>query len=61
VTYEQWQRHRACERKQRLDSELVANNWATLLGWKYGKRHEAYACRWCDGWHVATIKIRRAA
>ena len=56
MTWEEWQRWRACGRKQRWESETVAANWATLLGWKHGLEYETYPCRFCGGYHVATVR-----
>lgn len=56
MTYQQWLRWRACDRKQQWPSETVAANYSTLLRWRHGKEFETYECRYCGGWHVATAR-----
>lgn len=51
VTYETWQRHRACERKVRHPS-LYDARLAVLLKWRAGRSGAAYQCEHCDGWHT---------
>jgi hypothetical protein len=45
-------RRRMCGDKQRWQSEMVARNVATALGWK-GRGHMGpYLCEYCSYWHI---------
>jgi hypothetical protein len=45
-----------CERKHAWQSEYVASNVATALGWKGWGDLEAYQCPYCALWHVGHVR-----
>ena len=54
VTYEQWQRYRACTRKTGRWTDKLAANTAALRIWQTGQFVQPYRCRWCGQWHLTS-------
>ena len=50
----------SCDRKVRYLTYRHAKNDAMALSKKAGEKLEAYHCKFCSGWHVGHITIKRS-